>query len=320
MIWVIGANGMLGSEFCRLLQGNKIQHAKSSSDVDARDFKALKAFADKWERENYLSAHKNGEQGRIQWIVNCSAYTAVEKAESDKETARALNADAPRNIARVAREIGAKLIHVSTDYVFDGTGNSPYKESDEKKPLGVYGQTKSDGEDEIQKTMTQYFIFRTSWLYGFDRPNFVYTMAKLMRSKEEIKVVNDQRGTPTFAADLAQAMLLAIKNVEKAGTNIFSKESLPYGIYHFTDGGETSWFDFALEIQRLLKKHKRLSNDCKVLPCSTEEYGAKVKRPAYSVLSKEKIEAALKIKIPKWKDSLERFIKDERFSAAVGGD
>ena len=305
---------MLGAEFSRLLQKNKIQFAGTSSEVDARDYKTLKAFAEKCERDNYLLAHKNGGTGRVQWIVNCSAYTAVEKAQSDKEAAQALNVDAPRNIARVAREIGAKLIHVSTDYVFDGKANSPYQESGAKSPLGVYGQTKSDGEDEIQKAMTQYFIFRTSWLYGFDRPNFVYTMAKLMNSKEEIKVVNDQRGSPTFTADLAEAILTTIKNVDKAGTDIFSKEGVPYGVYHFTDEGETTWFDFAVEIQRFLNKRKLLSNDCRVLPCSTAEYGAKVERPAYSVLSKEKIKAALKIKIPKWQDSLERFIKDERFT------
>lgn len=304
---------MLGAEFCRLLEKNKIQFVGTSSDVDAREYSALKAFADKWETDNYMEAHKNGTAGRIQWIVNCSAYTAVEKAESDKEAAKALNVDAARNIARTAREIGAKLIHISTDYVFNGRADSPYNEDDAKSPLGVYGQTKSDGEDEIQKLMTQYFIIRTSWLYGFNRPNFVYTMAKLMNTKEEIKVVNDQIGSPTFTADLAEAMLMIIKNCEKAGTNIFSKEKVPYGVYHFTNEGKCSWFDFALEIQRLLKKYKLISNDCKVNSCTTQEYGAKVERPAYSVLSKEKIKAALKTKIPKWQDSLDRFIKDERF-------
>ncbi len=317
MIWVIGSTGMLGMEFCRLLKKNKISFVASSSEVDARQFKALKDFAQKWESDNYLTSRQNGLANRIQWIVNCSAYTAVEKAQSDKAAAKELNQDAPKNIARVAREIGAKLIHVSTDYVFDGKASFPYKETDAKSPLGVYGQTKADGEDEIQKTMTQYFIFRTSWLYGFDRPNFVYTMAMLMNTKEEIKVVNDQRGSPTFAGDLAEAMLMTIKIVDRAGANIFSKEGLPYGIYHFTDLGETTWFDFAVEIKRLLKKRRLLENDCKVLPCSTEEYGAKVQRPAYSVLSKEKIISALKIKIPKWQDSLERFVKDERFLAAT---
>ena len=313
MIWVIGSTGMLGAELCRLLQKNKIPFAGTSSGVDARDYKALKDFVEKWESENYFTARQNGHSSRFKWIVNCSAYTAVEKAESDKKAAQELNESAPANIARVAREIGAKLIHVSTDYVFDGKASVPYKEDDHKSPLGVYGLTKSNGEDLIQKTMTQYFIFRTSWLYGFDRPNFVYTMAKLMNEKDGIKVVNDQFGTPTFTGDLAEAILLAIRSVEKAGTNIFSKEGMPYGVYHFTNEGQTTWFDFAVEIQRLLNKRKLLSNNCKVSPCSTQEYGAKVERPAYSVLSKEKIKAALRIKIPKWQDSLERFIKDARF-------
>lgn len=313
MVWVIGSTGMLGAELCRLFQKNKIPFAGTGSDVDARNFKALKDFSEKWESENYFLARQNGHSSRFNWIVNCSAYTAVEKAESDKDSAKQLNEDAAANIARIARELGAKLIHISTDYVFDGTASCPYKEDDPKKPLGVYGLTKSNGEDLIQKTIPQHFIIRTSWLYGFDRPNFVYTMAKLMNSKEEIKVVNDQRGSPTFTADLAEAILQTIKNVDKAGTDIFSKESVPYGIYHFTDSGDTTWFDFAVEIQRLLKKRKLLSNDCRVLPCSTQEYGAKVERPAYSVLSKDKISKALKIKIPKWQDSLERFVKDDRF-------
>ena len=313
MIWVIGSTGMLGSEVARVLDKNKIPFVGTGSDVDARDFKALKDFAEKWESENYFTARQNGRASRFRWLVNCSAYTAVEKAQSDKAAAQALNEDAAANIARVARELGAKLIHISTDYVFDGKASSPYKEDDPKNPLGVYGQTKSRGEDLIQQMMTQFYIFRTSWLYGYGRPNFVYTMAKLMNSKEEIKVVNDQKGSPTFTADLAEAILQTIKSVDKAGTDIFSKESVPYGIYHFTDEGQTTWFDFAVEIQRLLKKRKLLSNDCKVLPCSTEEFGAKVERPAYSVLSKAKIASALKIRIPKWQDSLERFIKDERF-------
>jgi dTDP-4-dehydrorhamnose reductase len=303
---------MLGASVALLLKKNKIPFVGTSSDVDARDYKKLREFAEKWESDNYLSARQKGLLSRFNWIVNCSGYTAVEKAESEKEAARALNVTAASNIARVARELGAKMIHISSDYVFDGKASSPYTEGSPKNPLGVYGQTKSAGEDEIQKMMTQYFIIRTSWLYGRGRPNFVKTMARLMNSKEEIKVVNDQYGSPTNADDLAEAILLIIRNVDKAGTNIFSKEAVPYGIYHFSNAGQTSWFDFAVEIQRLLKKRKLVTNDCKVLPCSTEEYGAKVKRPAYSVLSKEKIQAALKIKIPGWKDSLNKFIKAEQ--------
>ncbi len=314
MIWVIGSTGMLGAELCGLLQKNKIQYIGTSSDVDVTDYNALRAYAGKWETENYFEAHKNGEAGRIRWIINCSAYTAVEKAESDRNAAKAINVDGARNIARTAREIGAKLIHISTDYVFDGKADTPYKETDEKSPLGVYGETKSSGEDEIEKLMTQYFIIRTSWLYGFKSPNFVATMAKLMNTRPEIKVVNDQHGSPTLTADLAEAIYLIIKICDKAGTNIFSRGSVPYGIYHFTDSGETTWFDFAKEIQRLLLKYRKITNKCNVLPCTTIEFGAKVDRPEYSVLSKDKISRALRIKIPKWRDSLESFIKDERFT------
>ena len=314
MIWVIGSTGMLGAELCRVLEKNKMRFVATSSDIDARDYKVLKDFVSKWETENYLSTHKSdGTRAKFDWIVNCSAYTAVEKAESEKEAAYALNVDAAKNIARVARNCNAKLIHISTDYVFDGKSSTPYAEDFPKSPLGVYGETKSLGEDEIQKAMTQYFIIRTSWLYGFKRPNFVTTMARLMNERSEIKVVSDQIGSPTFSVDLAEAILKIIKISDNAQAHIFEKPSVPYGIYHFTNLGEISWYDFALEIQRLLKKYGRIENECSVLPCTTQEYGAKVERPAYSVLSKEKTAAALKMKIPKWQDSLKRFIKDKEF-------
>lgn len=314
MIWVIGSSGMLGAEVCRAAQKERLPFIATASDVDARDYNALKTFAEKCETKNYLASHKaQGQRAKIEWIVNCSAYTAVEKAEKEKAAATALNVDAVRNIALVARSCGAKLIHISTDYVFDGTAQSPYDENSKKNPLGIYGITKSLGEDEIQKTMTQFFILRTSWLYGFGRPNFVTTMAALMESKPEIKVVSDQRGTPTFTADLASVILKIIKISDKAGTDIFRKNSISYGIYNFSNLGETSWHGFALEIQRLLKKYKRIKNECVVNPCSSQEFGSKVERPAYSVLSKEKIISATKMKIPKWQESLEKFIKDSRF-------
>lgn len=314
MIWVIGSTGMLGAEVCRAAQKEKIPFAATASDVDVRDYNALKDFTEKCETKNYLASHKTqGQRAKIEWIVNCSGYTNVENAEKEKDAATALNVDAVKNIARVARNCGAKLIHISTDYVFDGDSSSPYTEDSKKNPLGIYGLTKSLGEDEIQKTMTQFFILRTSWLYGFGRPNFVTTMAKLMESKSQIKVVSDQRGTPTFAVDLADTILKIIKISDKAGTDIFRKNSISYGIYNFSNLGETSWHGFALEIQRLLKKYKRIENECIVQPCTSEEFGAKVERPKYSVLDKEKIISAMKIKIPKWQESLEKFIKDSRF-------
>ena len=314
MIWVIGSTGMLGTQICRALDKEKMRFVATSSDVDVRDYKVLKDFVSKWETENYLSAHKkDGARAKIDWIINCSAYTAVEKAEIEKEAAYALNVDGARNIARVARNCNAKLIHISTDYVFDGNSSTPYTEDMAKSPLGIYGKTKSLGEDEIQKAMTQYFIIRTSWLYGFKRPNFVTTMARLMNEKSEIKVVSDQIGSPTFTVDLSNAITKIIKICDDAKPFVFKKESIPYGIYHFTNLGETSWYDFALEIQRLLKKYGRTKNECEVLSCTTSEYGAKVERPAYSVLSKDKIISVLKMKIPKWQASLKSFIKDKEF-------
>ena len=200
MIWLIGASGMLGASVALLLKKNKIPFVGTSSDVDARDYKKLREFAEKWESDNYLSARQKGLLSRFNWIVNCSGYTAVEKAESEKEAARALNVTAASNIARVARELGAKMIHISSDYVFDGKASSPYTEDSRKNPLGVYGQTKSAGEDEIQKMMTQYFIIRTSWLYGRGRPNFVkdngpaYEFKGIDKSRERPIRLADKRG------------------------------------------------------------------------------------------------------------------------------
>ena len=163
------------------------------------------------------------------------------------------------------------------------------------------------------KEMTTYYIIRTAWLYGFDGKNFVYTMTKLMNSHDQIRVVNDQFGTPTYAPDLAAAILRFIEKSENA-KSFFGKNSAPaYGIYHFTNEGQTNWHEFASEIYRLGRKYGRITNDCRVDACTTEEYGAKVQRPAYSVLSKAKISKALKIKIPEWQVSLEKFMKSERF-------
>ena len=190
----------------------------------------------------------------------------------------------------------------------------PYTEGMEKKPLGVYGETKSLGEDAVQKEMTQYYILRTAWLYGFEGKNFVYTMTKLMNSKSELSVVNDQKGTPTNAFDLANVVIKIIQTSDNAH-HLFGKNSaIPYGIYQYTNLGEITWFDFAKKIFEFGKKYGRIEANCQILPCSTEDYPTPAKRPAYSVLSKEKIQKALKVKIPNWDDSLEKFIKSNRFS------
>jgi len=202
---------------------------------------------------------------------------------------------------------------MSTDYVFGGHGNAPFTENMEKRPLGVYGITKSAGEDNIRKEMTQYYIIRTAWLYGFDGKNFVYTMTGLMNTHDEIKVVSDQCGTPTFAGDLADVIIRIITKADTARSFFGKKSALPYGIYHFTNLGEISWYDFAAAIYTLGKKYGRITHDCMITACTTEEYGAKVERPAYSVLSKEKIQRELHIKIASWQSSLDHFMSSDRF-------
>ena len=314
MIWLIGCKGMLGSEIAKQLDVYKLPWVGTGKEVDITDFNALEAFTKSIETASYFPSQLSRSQRQINWIINCAAYTNVEKAEEDIELAQKLNELGPLNIARISRIIGAKLIHISTDYVFDGSSEIPYTEDMQKSPLCVYGLTKSNGEEAIQKEMNTYYIIRTSWLYGFKGKNFVYTMTKAMEAKDEIKVVNDQFGTPTCTVDLASVIIRIIDRSEHA-SGFFGKNSIPsYGIYHFSNGGETNWYDFANEIYKLGKKYGRISSECIINSCTTEEYGAKVKRPKYSVLNKSKICSELKIKLPDWKVSLDKFIKSNEFS------
>ena len=290
MVWLIGCKGMLGTEVARQLKNRNIDYIGTDIDVDITKLEVLEDFANK--------------NPKIDWIINCSAYTAVDKAEDDKDFANLLNNIGPKNISSVAKKINAKMIHISTDYVFDGTGNIPYTEDMDVKPIGVYGQTKADGEKSVIDSGCEYYIFRTAWLYGYDGKNFVYTMLKLMESKSEISVVSDQKGTPTFAGDLANCVIKTIT----------SKNQIPCGIYHCTDLGEITWYDFACEIYKQGKATGKLTNECKINPCSTDEFPTKAKRPAYSVLSKEKIQQALGIALPMWNESLNVFMNSPLFS------
>lgn len=290
MVWLIGCKGMLGTEIARQLKNSNIDYIGTDIDVDITKLEVLEDFANK--------------NPKIDWIINCSAYTAVDKAEDDKDFANLLNNIGPKNISSVAKKINAKMIHISTDYVFDGTGNIPYTEDMDVKPIGVYGQTKADGEKSVIDSGCEYYIFRTAWLYGYDGKNFVYTMLKLMESKQELSVVSDQKGTPTFAGDLANCVIKTIT----------SKNQIPCGIYHCTDLGEITWYDFACEIYKQGKATGKLSNECKINPCSTDEFPTKAKRPAYSVLSKEKMQQALGITLPMWNESLNVFMNSPLFS------
>lgn len=316
MVWLIGNRGMLGSEIARQLTENKIQWIGTDRDVDITNPVELRKFASSHgpsANTTGLTVSKKKVPEKITWIINCAAYTAVDRAEEEKEFAEKLNAEGPLNIARTARELGAKLIHISTDYVFDGNGTEPYTEETKRNPIGVYGQTKADGEREIEKEMTLYYIIRTAWLYGFEGKNFVYTMTNAMNNRDEVKVVCDQKGSPTCTVDLAAAIIKIIISSDKAPGLFGKKSALPYGIYHFTNLGETTWYEFCKKIYEYGKKYGRITKDCTIKSCTTEEYPTPAKRPAYSVLSKEKILSGLKFKIPKWEESLEKFMKNSRF-------
>lgn len=288
MIWLIGCKGMLGTEIARQLSENKMDFVGTDIDVDITDPQALAEFV-------------KGKD--ISYIINCSAYTAVDKAESDADFAKKLNEDGPRNIANLANQIHAKMIHISTDYVFDGTGTEQYTEDTPVTPIGVYGRTKAAGEASVRQNLREYYIIRTAWLYGWAGKNFVYTMIKAMNTHDSVKVVNDQKGTPTFAGDLAGVIIKIIK-----------KDDVPYGTYHCTDLGEITWWDFTNEIKEQGIAAGLITNkDCIVNSCSTSEYPTPAKRPAYSVLCKDKIQKTLGITLPLWQDSLKVFLKSSLF-------
>jgi dTDP-4-dehydrorhamnose reductase len=231
-------------------------------------------------------------------IINCAAYTAVDKAEKEKDLANQVNCLAVRQLAQIAKKQKAKLIHISTDYVFDGVSKHSYKETDYTSPINVYGQTKLDGEKAIREIMpTDAIIIRTSWVYSEFGNNFVKTIIKLGREKDEISVVNDQIGSPTYATDLADAILAII------GSQEFRKNDQVMQIFHYSNEGELSWYEFAKEI---LKESKI---DCEVNPIKTLEYPTPAKRPINTLLEKDKILEFFDIKIHNWKKSIQACIK-----------
>ena len=257
---------------------------------------------------------------QIEAIVNCAAYTNVDAAEDNYDLAELLNAKAVENLAVAMKEVGGLLVHISTDYVFGKEPyNTPCKEDQKGTPTGVYGLTKLHGEQNIQNTGVDYLIFRTAWLYSEFGKNFVKTMLKLTATKPQLKVVFDQVGTPTYARDLADVILVAIEDYKNSLTD--NRSSLNYaksGVYHFSNEGVCSWFDFTKMIQQVgleigyydsLPKQGDLEGLCDIQPCHSEEFPSKVKRPAYSVLDKTKIKDTFGIRIPYWTDSLKVCIK-----------
>lgn len=289
MIWLIGNRGMLGTELSEAFERSGADFVGSDREVSILDPAALEAFAD--------AARAQGRT--IDWIVNCAAYTAVDKAEDEVEVCRTLNAIGPEIIARTAERLGASLLHISTDYVFDGAALRPYREDDPTGPTGVYGQTKEEGERRARNSCARTVIVRTAWLYGKHGPNFVATMLRLMKERDSVGVVADQRGTPTWARDLAEAIVAIIR-----------RPSPVYGIFHYTNAGETTWYDFAREIHRTARERGILERDCEIRALTTAEYPTKARRPAYSVLSKEKIVASYGIQPPDWRTSLAAYLAD----------
>lgn len=229
------------------------------------------------------------EAEKVNMVINCAAYTNVDKAEDDFDTANLINNIAVCNLAEACKQFGATLIHVSTDYVFDGSSNIPYTEDMPLAPLGVYGVTKLHGEQAVLESGCDYIIIRTSWLYSEYGKNFVKTMMMLTEERETLNVVFDQAGTPTYAGDLACAIYDIVENNKYSGNN---------GIYHFSNEGVCSWYDFAHEISELAR------TECNIRPCHSNEFPSKVNRPHYSVLDKTKIKTTFGLTIPYWKDSL----------------
>jgi dTDP-4-dehydrorhamnose reductase len=281
-VLITGSNGQLGSEIKEIAtKYSKLDFIfKDLPELDICNFEALQAFI----MDNNINA-----------VINCAAYTAVDKAEEDAEIAEKVNSKGVINIVNAIQTVNGKLIHISTDYVFDGDHFLPYKETDPVSPIGVYGETKREGELAVLNSDIEAIVIRTSWLYSAYGNNFVKTMLRLGNEKEKLNVIFDQVGTPTYAADLAEACL---EILSKNDAKINSKGN----VYHFSNEGVASWYDFAIAIMKMG------NIDCKVMPIETKDYPTLAKRPHYSILNKAKIKNDFGIKIPYWRDSLVKCI------------
>jgi len=293
MIWLIGNRGMLGSDVEKLLKNKKFEYIATDVEIDITRYGVLKEYV---------------EDKNIEWIINCAAYTAVDKAEDERELAYKINATGAENLARICKDIGSKLIHISTDYVFDGQKDGAYTEDDIPNPINVYGKSKLEGEGRIKSILKNYYILRTSWLYGKNGNNFVHTMIRLFNQKDEIGVVSDQWGTPTYTKDLSNVIL-----------RIVELDNNAFGIYHFSNAGVRAesdknvevgitWYDFAEKIYRVSKECGIINSDVKIRPIKTEDYPTKAKRPQNSLLSKEKIKKTFDMEIRSWQEALKDFI------------
>ena len=296
-ILVTGANGQLGNEMRIISKGTDYNfvftdvttvEGMETTILDITDIEAVRSIV---------------KEKCIDCIINCAAYTNVDKAESDVDFCRILNAVAPKNLATVMKEVNGLLVHVSTDYVFGGDPyNVPCKEDQKGTPTGVYGQTKLEGEQNIMATGCKHLIIRTAWLYSEFGKNFVKTMLNLTSTKPELKVVFDQAGTPTYAYDLAVAIKTMVDDYAK---EISEENYSKTGIYHFSNEGVCSWFDFTKVIAEMAG-----NTGCDIQPCHSNEFPSPVKRPAYSVLDKTKIKETFGLRIPYWTESLKTCINN----------
>ncbi len=285
-ILVTGANGQLGSEI-RELAASFPGMSFTFIDVEELDLTDRTAVNGFFEKNSF------------DYVVNCAAYTAVDKAESDENTAFKVNAEAVGLLGEVTERRGIKVIHVSTDYVFDGTANVPYSEDHSVNPVSAYGRSKLAGEELLMQNNPASVVIRTAWLYSAFGNNFVKTMLRFGKERDVLRVVFDQVGSPTHAADLAKAILTIIEKTESG-----EKEFVP-GIYHYSNEGVISWYDFAYHILNLA------GVDCRVTPVLSEEYPTPAHRPAYSVLNKSKIKEAWGVEVPYWYESLKRMLGAE---------
>jgi dTDP-4-dehydrorhamnose reductase len=285
-ILVTGAKGQVGSELRSLAANNFLP-----------DFNFIFSDADELDICNYGKVADFFKANQIAYCINCAAYTAVDKAESDADNAIKVNVTGTENLASACNIYGAKLLHISTDYVYHNSQNTPFIETDETNPQSVYGLTKLQGEQKAMEICAQTIVVRTSWVYSSFGNNFVKTMLKLGTERPELKVIFDQIGTPTYAADLAEAMLEMIKIHESANGPQWK------GIYHYSNEGVCSWYDFAVSIFEIRKL------PVKVFPIETKDYPTPARRPHFSLLNKTKIKADFGIGIPYWRDSLKKCLE-----------
>jgi dTDP-4-dehydrorhamnose reductase len=274
---------MLGRHICEKLSIAGMPHIATDLEIDITEPSAVSDF---------ITGNK------ISWVINCSAYTAVDLAEDEKDKAFAVNADGVKNLAVAAEIKGAKLIHFSTDYVFPGLKESGYDEKDKNGPESVYGASKLAGENEVISAYDKHFIFRISWLYGPYGKNFVHTMVNLFKERDELNVVNDQYGSPTYTGELADFIVRVVKD-----------DSDKYGVYHFSGEGMTNWYEFASEIYRLAVNYRLIERKVAINPVDSSNYPQKAKRPAFSYMLKDKLYSTFGYRPKNWKETLEEYIK-----------